>query len=353
MQKTVKYFIHFQLITLIVGSCDDGISNLDTINLFKTSHNYEWTIDTLKAPEADDVTQILMNDIWGSNENNVWTVGHSDDVDYQIWHWDGMRWININPLIYGDSPSYSEITGFSENDIWLAGDDAYKIPTDPDLKFRGYILHFDGTAWRKIEEIKAPSCYTVWGMSSDNIYFGCDSGLIIKHTDDNWQVQSTGTLAQITSIWGFKSNRIFATGYSWESKCYYFFEKITDNWEIKDSINTDPFNGHWKFGNLLWGLDIDQFYSVGSGGLFIYKDNKWEKLLSSNSLSCIYGTKNNIFTGGFQNRLYHYNGAEWYQYKEFLDGDKWFDGVWCNSTSVFIIMRELSKTYILKGKQTQ
>ena len=107
-----------------------------------------------------------------------------------------------------------------------------------------------------------------------------------------------------------------------------------------------------NFGYFIWGRDINHFYSVGGRGLYEYRGGKWINRLYVNSMNSIYGSDlNNIFMGGYRNKIYHFNGENWYQYIELEDENKSIEGVWCNSNNVFLIMREISKTYILRGKR--
>lgn len=335
--------IHYSCLffLLLIQSCEKNSSPLESLSAYYTSHNYAWEIDTL---EASDAMQIMMEDIWGTDENNVWVVGHSDYNSYQIWHWDGSDWSSVDPGNYGVSPSYEEIFGFSASDFWVVGSGSYQIGIDPEPHHREFILHFNGTEWTRYSDLKAPICLSIWGLSSSDLYFGCDSGIVLYKNGINWEKQYIGNDAQIISLWGFSATQIFAVGYSWTTHQYYFFEKNLYNWTVSDS-------GNLNFGYLLWGIDIDHFYSVGGRGLYEYKNNQWVNTIYANSLYCIYGTHpNNIFMGGFHNTIYHFNGEKWYQYIEFENEKKWIGGSWCNPSNVFLIMKESYKTYILRGK---
>ena len=332
-------FVSIWILIILCISCQKNPTGKNDENY--TTHNYTWEIDTLYSPEA---MQIYMSDIWGTNDNDVWTVGHSDHYDYQIWHWDGSVWGNINPKIPGDRPSFQEIIGFSGNDIWMVGYGIYKIINDPTLYDREYILHYDGSDWQRFQEIKAPGCLSVWGTSSDNMYFGCDSGVVLYFNGTTWVKQSTGTDAQICSIWGFDSGHVFATGYSWSTSTYYFFEKDGEDWVFCGDGNYDD------YGNFIWGLDFNHFYCVAGTGIKFYKNREWIDWLNARGLNCVFGSaKNNIFAAGYKNILFHYNGETWHQYPDFEEPNRSFKGVWCNSSSVFLIMGSLDYTYMVRG----
>ena len=197
LKKFIKTSSLFFIIIISLSKCnhDKNVTNSD--NSPFTSHDFIWEIDTLQAPDA---MQINMKDIWGTDQDNVWIVGHSDDFNYQVWHWDGTTWININPIIYGDRPSYREILGFSVNDLWIVGVGITQIINEPNLQRREYILHYDGTQWERYTQIKAPPCLSIWGTSRDDLYFGCDSGIVLYKNGSIWEKQNTGTDAQIISM---------------------------------------------------------------------------------------------------------------------------------------------------------
>jgi len=145
------------LIILFLISCNENPTSAqkgpDT-----TSHKFTWTVDTLTAPDA---WQILIDDIWGTDENNVWAVGHSDDYDYQIWHWDGETWKNISPVLQNIRPSYHQIHGFSEDDIWIVGRAIYQYDADPAKPHRRFVFHYDGTEWVELDTLLAPAARSI------------------------------------------------------------------------------------------------------------------------------------------------------------------------------------------------
>ncbi|GAB4344112.1 MAG: hypothetical protein Kow0037_32550 [Calditrichia bacterium] len=311
----------------------------DTLKI--TSHKFYWEIDTLYAADA---MQIYLRDVWGTDENNVWVVGHSDDFDYQIWHWDGNDWTNVNPFIIGDRPSYHELFGFSENDIWIVGEGIYRKVNDPNLYAREYILHYDGSQWHRLDEIKAPMCLSVWGASNSELYFGCDSGVVLYYNGSTIQKQQTGTDAQICSIWGFDSENVFATGGSLNTQEFYLFKKVGNHWEPQDS------GSFGVNGNFVWGLDPEHFYRVTGSGVRQYVNGSWEYILYSRLVRCMFGNaENNMFVAGYQNELFHYNGEDWHKYSDFVQPHREFFGIWCNDASVFLIMGSLDYTYMVRG----
>ncbi len=302
-----------------------------------TSHDYTWVVDTLRA---NDAVQILMKGIWGADENNVWIIGHSDNTDYQIWHWDGTEWENINPYIYGDSPSYLAIFGFAESDIWIVGDGARRNPIGDGLLHREYILHYDGAKWERHTDIKAPTATAIWGSSSNNLFVGCDSGIVLHYNGTEWQKQFAGNNTQLLDIYSTDDEDIFAAGVLFiEPKNKFFQFNYKDNsWAIVDSFWWTPDANLERFGVYHWGTDINNFYSAGPAWLYKYNGQSWDKILKSVQFKDIYGSsRNNIFAASIFNNVFHFNGNSWKR-------DVFFDpyrlgssiNIWCNDNNVFI-----------------
>ena len=302
------------------------------------SHDFKWSIDTLAPQDAD---QISMFDIWGTDENNVWAVGHSNRRKYQIWHWDGQDWSNVEPNISGDRPSYYEIFGFTELDFWIVGSSGYQ----------GYILHYNGS-WERVDNNDLEHCYSVWGTSSQNLFIGSRHGLIYRYDGEKFTKYNTGRNLLITNLWGLESGEIFATGVNNENQpaeppIRYLFKYTDDQFVLVDSIvRVLPYEE--TIGMDLWGIDC--LYSPTGNSLTKYIHGSWETQFYA-ALWRIHGSSPyNIFTGGFYDTVYHYNGIDWApaHAKDEVIGGIW--GIWCNEKYVFVIQHPDYFTRILRGK---
>lgn len=346
----MKYY-RFILISLIalLFSCEKNKTPLSAENNSYTSHDYEWEVDTLHASEA---LQVLMRGVWGTDENNVWVIGHSDETKYQVWHWEGTTWINLYLLFPGHPHSLTAIYGFSANDIWVVGTDFQNYPN---TEFRSFIIHYNGTGWDLIEEVDAPWCFSVFGTSSNNLFVGSDSGLILHYDGHVWAKQSTNTRSQILSIWGFSQSEVYAAGLHHgnvqpiDSTFYYFYKYDGQNWTVLDSALDYPYAPKLSFGFHLWGDEQNNLYSVGSDGLYKWEDNSWLRLRDE-TLYAINGSRwNNLFVGGWMNQLLHFNGNDWFGYEAFLDNYKEISAIWCNENNTFVISLANNQSFIYRG----
>ena len=304
-----------------------------------TSHNFIWTADTIYA---EDTYQIYLYDIWGTDENNVWAVGHSDLTRYRIWHYDGTSWKNVYvPAIY-HVPTYREIFGFSENDFWVVG---HGVKTNIDTAV-GYILHYDGE-WHRMDNYDLPICASVWGTSSDNMYFGC-YGIIARYNGKKFIKYETGRDIQFRAIWGFNDSTVYIIGTETEKNGKYFagfYEFQNNHIVLLDSSR------HFEkgFGMDLWGYDMDNFYSA-IDGVYKYNNGQWDNVFHSSTIYSIYGNApNNVFAGGYRTGLFHFNGNVWKK----IENTPYSLGIWsiwCNDDYVFVIQDYDYYRIILKGK---
>lgn len=317
-----------------------------------TSHDYEWIVDTLDAPDA---LQVIMLGIWGTEESNVWVVGHSDLTKYQAWHWDGIKWENALLWFPGHPHSLEAVYGFSANDVWVVGVDYRNYPS---INHRSLIAHYDGNNWRLIEEIDAPRALSVWGNDPFNVFVGCDSGVVLYFNGSYWEKQSTGTISRIYSIAGFNSQEVYAAGYHLDKKqpidstFHYFFHYSGSEWEVVQSFIKTPFSQPDPFGYKVWSSPEKKLYSVGDDGLYFLQNSSWLRIRDE-QLFAIYGTStNNIFAGGWANQLLHFNGSDWKLYTELSDASKSIYGLWCTSEEVFAVSVVGNNSLIYRGQVT-
>ncbi len=340
----------FIIISLIVlfFSCEKNKTPLSVETPNYTSHDYEWVVDTLKGPDA---LQIMMSGIWGTDENNVWVVGHSDETKYQVWHWDGEKWENHYLLFPGHPYSLSGIYGFSENDVWAIGVD---IQNYPNIIHRSFIIHYNGVNWEHIENVDAPRSLSVWGDNPANLFVGCDSGIVLHYNGAEWTRQTTGTLSRIYSIQGFNPNRVYAAGYAldqmpYDTTFYYFFEYDGISWRVLQTYIDYPFAPPGAFGYKLWATLDGDLYSVGDDGLYLWQNHSWLRLREEKLLA-VYGTGwNNFFAGGWENHLFHFNGSNWNLYQQLIDNSIFILNIWCNKKHVFVIGRPYFQSLIYRG----
>lgn len=337
------------ILMLVVAACSKSGTEPNK-NIHLSTHKYEWQIDTLYNPEA---FQVLMDGVGGADINNVWAIGHSDLHRYQFWHWNGDKWEPISLSFPGHPRSPNAIYGFSEDDIWVVGHD---LGTNLDNR-HSLVMRYNGTNWRLLD-VNAPPCLSVWGTASDNMFVGCDSGVILHYNGNNWVEQSISGDSQIISVWGIDENTIYAIGsdtdysqpYRYFSYSFYTSSNRGASWQKLDSTE----QAIQKFGSQLWSDENGQLYSAGEEGVYKWTDNRWQSQGSFNQLLRIRGiSSSNIFVAGMDGIFHHYNGESWENYPELRGLVNYISSIYMIDDAVFAVGILGNTTIALRGYPIQ
>jgi hypothetical protein len=193
------------------------VTTMDT-----TSHNFTWEIITLGNGGT-------LRDVWIIDENDIWVVGDiiTDSMEYNAAHWDGNEWELIG--IYINTLELKSIHYFNENDIWISS---------------GLPKHWNGEKWVSyhlwdmgILDENDGSVSTIWGTSSNNMYFVGNKGTIV-HYDGNEFVKMYSPKAHtINGIAGTVNSetgdtQIWAWGWSEYPYRGFLLQSNGINWEI-------------------------------------------------------------------------------------------------------------------------
>lgn len=141
-----------------------------------------------------------LNDIWGLSADHVYAVGR------EVLRWNGIMWTRM-PDPPGEG---NDIVGFNENDLYIAGGRENHSPG------RGYIGHWNGTAWEVVYDDNQNALYEIFCRDDRDFYavgtyawFGL-GGQIIHWDRSEWNRYSDRT--RLFTIWGNSSDNIYAAG---------------------------------------------------------------------------------------------------------------------------------------------
>lgn len=343
--KTLLLFL-----TLIFQNCN---TTEPPVKVEKNPREYAWTMDTLYYPGG---LQTLLRSIWGSSANDLYCVGHSDEFKGQIWHYNGTQWTSLYipmGLVYTPTAVY----GFSANDIWIAGDGG-----SVDSAF---IMHYDGNTWKRVYANEGKLIETIWGRSSNDVWFGGLNGTKIFHWDgvsikkDSIPYYTPDGYTQVLSINGNTSGEVYFLLFSYLVQDHMsLFMNKQNNWSVIDS-------SVWGYDRKkVWVSNEGSIYETGDGGFFRWNGSGWNNLLGEiNGITC--GIKslseNNMFivgwdspaAGGTKGIVYHYDGKDFYTYENLQLDDVTFMDVWWNGEEAFIVgytHNYPQKTIILHGE---
>lgn len=328
---------------------------------------YTFTIDTLAYPGSFQTT---MYDVWASSPTSVWIVGHNDQNRGLMWHFNGTQWTDIKLStsqggnIEG-SIDLNEVFGFSSLNVFAVGRRIYSNATPPpNFLDSSLIIHFDGQQWREQPIQRGKGLWSISGASPQDIWTCGSSGTIFHYNGSFWKKDTVPMVVPSDAeyaLWDIKSTAgadVFMTGATRQNNLlrttHYFFRRRNDQWSVIDSFVVQAGQSEVRFG--VHGLWIDPegtVYSFGSD-IFQWNGSSWMRLYeSSNALRRMAGSsKNNIFAVGDFGTILHYNGSDWYEFKELKNPNVVYSSVWTDGREVFIVgyFNDGSKTIVLHGK---
>ncbi len=280
-----------------------------TKTLAATSFNYTWQEFSLGSGENPNV----LYGVWGTNENNVYAVGGVtiNDTMYGMLRWNGSEWLPFSNKVGGYA-----IYGFSDSDIWAVG---------------GAVWHFNGSVWEEYTHkdpvIQDNRTYTsVWGTSSNNLYFGSGGGKIVHWNGTKAEVVYTNpSIVQVKDMDGYASDFIIGVGTG----------MIPPLLAVKYngiSWNPLPISSNWSL-NSVSIVNRNHIFFAGDG-IFEMKKNNFSQILSPGYyiIDVKYNKKNGVIVGaGSFDGIYINNGLEWRDLRRQITSDN------TSYSSIFLI----------------
>ena len=354
MRNYVLYILSFLLLVFYLQNCSDSPSESQN-GIDTTNRNFEWKADTLWTANA---ATIYMYDIWGSSNSDIWTVGHSDDSQARIWHWNGEIWQSVKPEFESwGALTYRRIIGFGEDDFWIVGSTSRRAhPWD----VHGALIHYNNGAWELYDPEGLPAFWSIGGTSSKNLLVGALDGSIYHYDGYSLSRIKTGIesryASQVNAITAIDEHTIYAKASHYDTtqsintwyEYFYRIENLSVNMLDSFALSWEPVH---RFGNALWG-NKEILLSGSSDGVFRYIDGSWQEEFGWTTIYDIYGSSsNNIFAGTFRGGLFHFNGENWQQIEDYKSSGQTIWAIWCNENSVFLVQDLGNYGQIVQGKR--
>jgi hypothetical protein len=322
----------------------------------------QWSIDTVNYPGS---YQTMMFAVWGSAANDVYIVGHNELGFGEMFHYDGSNWSPVS-LSFGSFDLYG-IYGFSAKDIWAVGKEIGGMSRHD----TGLVLHFDGSVWKRYNVPRGSWFISVWGSSPSDVWFGGEDNVILHYYGSALvavplppkNAQGIEVSNAMNSLAGDpNSGKPFAYLQSKVLKNdggmtinRYLLQYVQGQWIQYDSMKT----GVWR----IWISPSSRFYVAGAG-LQTGGPNSWIPLFEDDptmTVSGIGGTSDdNLFICGYgfkgnaTSYVFHFNGKDWYRFKETQLYNYIPYDLWTNGSEVFVVgyVTTVSgeKTLIMHGK---
>jgi hypothetical protein len=294
-----------------------------------TSHNFSWqTFEFGKHSSSTlyDVALINGNDIWAVGEiylND--SLGNPDSKRYNAIKWNGTNWTVIRiPYNYQGADFYNPIQSvfaFGPNDIWFCGNG---------------VIHWDGNNFNPMPiptNVWGPyQMNKIWGNSSNNLYIVGNNGIIAHYQNGIWSKIESGTDVNLIDIYGTPNGEaVWVSGYEDFKPTVLlkiFNSRIETVFNSRDYLFVfDPVNlsggieGVWTINNNF--IYVTTWYSLYRKSVNSVSSNA--EALRPGSIVTAFGSKsrgsdiNNIFTVGYRNSIYHFNGITFRTYQEAAD----------------------------------
>ncbi len=359
--KKIKSKLNLFVLSLFgavaLGGCANTIE--PPIKPPKDPRQYTFTIDTLVPPETP---QTVMMAMWGTSRNNLYIVGHNAGFGRSMYHYDGQKWSGVG-LKLGEGGTVTNIGtlnniyGFAADDIYAVGDRIYHEPDPPfTATDSSLILHFNGSVWIQMSTPPGRAIVGVWGIKPNDVWAGGTYGTLFHFDGVSWKRATDFP----TDIWfarfaGISTNDVYALCYSIPDSTHVWHRYYTWHWNGSSWTLLDSFveNNNHKFGCDALNVIDGELYSAGLG-VFKMSGSSWAKIYSEpigTEFASVQGTSSNsIFAAGGRGLLAHYNGINWYQYRQLSGLQMWFYGSWTDENELFVVGEDGWSTYIIHGQ---
>lgn len=367
--KTV--FLIVQLTVILTSlSCNKTPTESENKSIIAlSSRDYVWTVDTIKLPDPYPQFQTIMFALWAVDTNDIYVGGFNSYVYGQLFHYDGKTWdmIILPKYDYGE-PWFWDIYGFGKNDIYFVGDNGYEIWTENRWTDSSIVYHYDGSNFTIPLVNKGLSFRTITGTQNDLYVAGSSNegeniyrfdGTKWEKEDFNVPIPEGFIQCIIPSILKRRDGTVFMNVDFYKpvfaTVSYNQFIKRDNAWvkadsQYFDADNIDP-NYMSKWGLRFWESPNGILYSVwGGGDIFKYNGATWDRMINGDliAVSCMDGTDdNNLFAAG--NVVVHFNGKDWYEFKELSEKYGTAKDIQCIKNEVLILFTDDKLSYVVKG----
>lgn len=293
--------ILFSFCLLALSTCNE---NPLVDDLQPGRRDYNWEIDTLNIPYT------TLWSIWGSSPNDVWVVGPGGDLDKTVYHYDGAKWFN-DGISRPFAPT--SVYGFSSENVWFCDQ-------------MGKIWHFNGNNLYEhsallVDDSIRPNFQRIWGDAPDNIFATgayldenhlFNNGVLSRYDGSTWKVIQTKPIRSLLSHTrsGKSVNVYYISGirfnnYTYDSSYIYKFNGCDLELFYSGTTSSDDLADVRKIGDyvsLIIGKNI--YLNKGRGFDHLLKVN------DENFLNGVYGRNEMDVFLPMLDGIAHYNGTD-------------------------------------------
>lgn len=187
-------------------------------------------------------------DVWGTSASDVFAVGDFGTIV----HWNGTTWAEMDSGLGCGCESLYGVWGSGPDDVWAVGDG-------------GLILHYDGVQWVAGDTMPVAWLGGVWGTAADNVFAVGDDGGIFHYDGTAWTAMTSGLEGSgeyLYTVWGLSSTNVYAAASN--GVLHY------------DGVSWSPLSGLPSCPHLsVWGSAPDDLFAANVCGIEHYDGTTW------------------------------------------------------------------------------
>ena len=179
----------------------------------------------------------------------------------------------LTPVLEGVPAALLSIAGTSPTDVYAVG-------ADPGDGRGPFIIHYDGSGWRRLDSGASGGLWWISVTPIDgSFYMAGDGGLILQYTLSNgmFMKHTTPNTSQLFGIWGASATNLWAVGGD-DQRHGVVWHYTGGMWTVEDVsalLPGDEPSTLYK----VWGTAADDVYAVGQTGLVLHFDGMhWSRV---------------------------------------------------------------------------
>jgi hypothetical protein len=201
-----------------------------------------------------------LNALFALSDTDMWAVGGSSllgTTTSVILQYDGLVWNDRTPA--GATAAFLDVWASGPDDVWVCGTG-------------GTILQYDGTGWQEHVSGVTHQLSAIWGFSPDDIYAAGGEALFattgsVLHWDGTaWSTVHSALLRSYEALWGSAPDAVWAAGRTTlQAPVIDFYDGSQWSEVYRGMGQTRPIKG-------LHGTTAEDVWFVGSDGLVLHWD---------------------------------------------------------------------------------
>lgn len=360
--KPIFSFLFIATVFFLFNSCKDNGSEPQERKI-KSPLDMTWTYEVLSPTIG---SQLMMSSIYGSSYKDIWICGHSSVNQGSLWHYDGIKWTNIDPLIgneYGPV-SLTNLFGFSSTNIWLVGNRT--IGSGQYEKRKCLVFNYNGTHWIDQKILTLGRLLTVHGDNPTNIWAGGNDGVVTHYNGSKWLsdtiklngVNPSNFWIKAVAVYNGKPIILGRENDGKQKINTYFITGDIGSWRVIDSNKVVQEQTYTSGEAGMFLSKSNRLFSLGALGIWEWNNPKWVKFYDTKDyISALHGINDSyMVAAGAASFAAYYDGTTWKQIPQVknISENVQFEAIWTDGAEVFIVGYSTSgfpnKTYIWHGK---